>query len=27
MRAIFIAHGPSFPHKPNSRVEVFRKSR
>jgi predicted AlkP superfamily pyrophosphatase or phosphodiesterase len=25
MRAIFIAHGPSFPHKPNSRVDVFRK--
>lgn len=26
MRAIFVAHGPSFIHKPNSRVEVFRKS-
>jgi predicted AlkP superfamily pyrophosphatase or phosphodiesterase len=25
MRAIFIARGPAFPHKPNSRVEVFRK--
>ena len=25
MRAIFVAHGPSFIHKPNSRVEVFRK--
>ncbi|KAK2735258.1 hypothetical protein FQN57_001202 [Myotisia sp. PD_48] len=23
MRAIFVAHGPSFPHKPNSRVEPF----
>ncbi|CAI7591907.1 unnamed protein product [Penicillium glandicola] len=23
MRAIFIARGPAFPHKPNSRVEVF----
>ncbi|KAK2764520.1 hypothetical protein FQN54_009215 [Arachnomyces sp. PD_36] len=23
MRAIFVAHGPSFIHKPNSRVEVF----
>jgi predicted AlkP superfamily pyrophosphatase or phosphodiesterase len=26
MRAIFVARGPSFPHKPNSRVPVFRKS-
>ena len=26
MRAIFVARGPAFPHKPNSRVEVFRKS-
>ena len=25
MRAIFIARGPAFPHKPNSRLEVFRK--
>jgi hypothetical protein len=25
MRAIFVARGPSFPHKPNSRVPVFRK--
>ena len=25
MRAIFVARGPAFPHKPNSRVEVFRK--
>ncbi len=25
MRAIFVARGPSFPHAPNSRVEVFRK--
>lgn len=25
MRAIFVARGPSFPHKPNSRVENFRK--
>lgn len=25
MRAIFIAKGPAFPHKANSRVEVFRK--
>ena len=24
MRAIFIARGPAFPHKPNSRVDVFR---
>ncbi len=24
MRAIFIARGPAFPHKPNSRLEVFR---
>jgi predicted AlkP superfamily pyrophosphatase or phosphodiesterase len=24
MRAIFVARGPSFPHAPNSRVEVFR---
>lgn len=23
MRAIFVARGPAFPHKPNSRVEVF----
>ncbi|EER28758.1 Type I phosphodiesterase / nucleotide pyrophosphatase family protein [Coccidioides posadasii C735 delta SOWgp] len=23
MRSIFVAHGPSFPHKPNSRVEPF----
>lgn len=26
MRAIFAARGPSFPHSPGSRVEVFRKS-
>ncbi len=26
MRAIFLARGPAFPHKPNSRLEVFRKS-
>jgi predicted AlkP superfamily pyrophosphatase or phosphodiesterase len=26
MRAIFVARGPSFPHTPNSRVDVFRKS-
>jgi predicted AlkP superfamily pyrophosphatase or phosphodiesterase len=26
MRAIFVARGPSFPHKPNSRVLPFRKS-
>jgi predicted AlkP superfamily pyrophosphatase or phosphodiesterase len=26
MRAIFVAKGPAFPHKPNSRVEPFRKS-
>lgn len=26
MRAIFVARGPAFPHKPNSRLEVFRKS-
>lgn len=26
MRAIFIARGPAFPHTPNSRLEVFRKS-
>ena len=26
MRAIFVATGPAFPHKPNSRLEVFRKS-
>lgn len=26
MRAIFVARGPAFPHKPNSQVEVFRKS-
>ena len=25
MRAIFIARGPAFPHKPNSRLDVFRK--
>ena len=25
MRAIFVARGPAFPHKPNSRVDVFRK--
>ena len=25
MRAIFVARGPAFPHKPNSRVENFRK--
>lgn len=25
MRAIFIAHGPAFPHQPGSRVEPFRK--
>jgi predicted AlkP superfamily pyrophosphatase or phosphodiesterase len=25
MRAIFVARGPSFPHKPNSRVPIFRK--
>ena len=25
MRAIFVARGPAFPHKPNSRVEPFRK--
>jgi predicted AlkP superfamily pyrophosphatase or phosphodiesterase len=25
MRAIFIARGPAFPHKPNSRLEPFRK--
>jgi len=25
MRAIFIARGPAFPHKPNSRLEAFRK--
>jgi len=25
MRSIFVARGPSFPHKPNSRVPVFRK--
>ena len=24
MRAIFVARGPAFPHKPNSRVDVFR---
>jgi hypothetical protein len=24
MRAIFVARGPAFPHKPGSRVEVFR---
>lgn len=24
MRAIFVARGPAFPHKPNSQVEVFR---
>jgi len=27
MRAIFVARGPAFPHKPNSRVEPFRKPR
>lgn len=27
MRAIFVARGPAFPHKPNSRVEPFRKLR
>lgn len=26
MRAIFVARGPAFPHQPNSRLEVFRKS-
>ena len=26
MRSIFIAQGPAFPHQPNSRLEVFRKS-
>jgi predicted AlkP superfamily pyrophosphatase or phosphodiesterase len=26
MRAIFVARGPAFPHKPNSRMEPFRKS-
>lgn len=26
MRAIFIARGPAFPHTPNSRLDVFRKS-
>lgn len=26
MRAIFVARGPAFPHKPNSRLDVFRKS-
>ncbi|KAL8872226.1 MAG: hypothetical protein Q9174_002106 [Haloplaca sp. 1 TL-2023] len=26
MRSIFIARGPAFPHQPNSRLEVFRKS-
>lgn len=25
MRAIFVAHGPAFPHTPGSRMEVFRK--
>ncbi|KAL9007816.1 MAG: hypothetical protein Q9173_006993 [Seirophora scorigena] len=25
MRSIFVARGPAFPHKPNSRLEVFRK--
>ena len=25
MRALFIARGPAFPHKPNSRLEIFRK--
>lgn len=25
MRSIFVAHGPSFVHEPNSRVDVFRK--
>ena len=27
MRSIFIARGPAFPHKPNSRLDVFRKCR
>jgi predicted AlkP superfamily pyrophosphatase or phosphodiesterase len=27
MRAIFVARGPAFPHKPNSRMEPFRKSK
>ena len=27
MRSIFIARGPAFPHKPNSRLEIFRKCR
>ena len=26
MRAIFVARGPAFPHKPGSRVEPFRRS-
>ena len=26
MRAIFVARGPAFPHKPNSRLDIFRKS-
>lgn len=26
MRAIFVARGPAFPHQPNSRLEIFRKS-
>lgn len=25
MRAIFVAHGPAFPHNPHSRMDVFRK--
>lgn len=25
MRAIFVARGPAFPHRPNSRLEIFRK--
>jgi predicted AlkP superfamily pyrophosphatase or phosphodiesterase len=27
MRSIFVARGPAFPHKPNSRIDVFRKLR
>ena len=26
MRALFVARGPAFPHKPNSKLEVFRRS-
>ena len=26
MRAIFVAHGPAFPHQPNSRIENFRET-